>query len=264
MAISVINFLTQPLSTAYNLYHSDKRQKQIEDDCVLLSQLAGFLGKNLDADVKEKIENFISSELKMDPKKLVLQLVPDLQGPAGAKGSIQLSRARGILAFSPEFVEEVKKGLTASHKFAIAHELGHLEYDDNCKGQYEKEKASQWASLATYSVIALASPFIPVGIIGIHLLACTAAKCAELYTSRNIQMKFELRADLHAAKQSPEIASGGITCVRDLQRHNLSIKNPILSLFVNSSGDVRLFDPHPPGQTRIDQITPYFSPSSNS
>ena len=100
----------------------------------------------------------------------------------------------------------------------------------NCKGKYEQEKASEWASLATYSVIALASPFIPARLIDIHLLACTAAKCAELYTTRKIQMQFELRADLHAAKQSPEIASGGIDCVRELQRHNLNMLSILFSL----------------------------------
>ena len=69
----------------------------------------------------------------MDPKKLIFRVVPDLWGSAGVKGSIHLIlrwATKGILAFAPEFIEELKNGLKATHKFAIAHELGHLENDD--------------------------------------------------------------------------------------------------------------------------------------
>jgi hypothetical protein len=277
MAIQALRFLTQPVSTVYNLYHSEATQKKIERDNIAFSTLAPFYGKALPSDVEAKIKNFILSELKIDPEKLIFRVISDMQGPVGVQGSIHLDR--GIVCFSPEFVAELGIELKASHKFGIAHELGHLEHDDNCKGRFEKQKASQLAGLGAYSIIALASPFTSAGFIGIHLLGCTVAKCTELYTRRKIQLQYELRADLYAAKQSPEIASGGIDTVHQLQQHNLEVKRRWLStpagflttlkkaaldILLTPNGDIRFIDDHPLGQIRIDQITPYLLSSSNA
>lgn len=83
----------------------------------------------------------------------------------------------------------------------------------------------------------------------------------------------------YAAKQSPEIASGGIDTVHQLQQHNLEVKQKRLStppgllttlkkaaldILLTPNGDIRFIDDHPLGQTRIDQITPYLLSSSNA
>lgn len=266
--MQILQFVTQPASSLYHLYNSDRVSKNIRNDILTISSLASFYGKALPSELDAKIRHFVTSELKIDADKLIFRIVTDLLGPAGTKGSVRL--AKGIICLSPEFVDELKVEFKASHKFTLAHELGHLHHDDNFKGAVDKEKAALRARLVAYTVVVLAAPFIPTGMVGTHFLGCTVAKCADLYMRRTIQLKHELRADRFAAAQSPEIAAGGIDTVHQLQQHNLDVKKKWLSapfglltplkklalnILITSSGDIRFLSNHPPGQTRLDQIT---------
>ena len=153
----------------------------------------------------------------------------DFESDAGAGGSTLLGE--GIVYLSPKFVEELKVEFKASHKFSIAHELGHLHYDDNFKGKAEKEKAAQLAGLGAYSVVVLASLLTPIGLMNNRNTSLGMHRCKmrrALYSLENTGATRTPSRPL-CCTTITEIASGGIDAVRQLQQHNIEVKQRWLS-----------------------------------
>jgi len=100
----LLNFLTQPISTIYNIYHSSEIEKKLKQDSTTFSLLASFYA-SLPPDVESQIKRFVSDELEFDVNRLDFREVPNLPGPVMAKGSIH--HGKGIICFTPEVIDEL-------------------------------------------------------------------------------------------------------------------------------------------------------------
>jgi Peptidase family M48 len=213
----MINFLSQPFSSIYELYYFNKIRDSFIDNC----RLDFFMSyPPVPSTVENKVSCFIQNELKLNP--FSFRYVLEDTEVAAASGCIE--PGKGVLFFSPDFCNEIENDFRNRHKFIIAHEIGHLQKKDPCEGRAKKERVACLISLGAYSVtVSVSSIFFPLGTLSTHLLGCTVAKIASLYIKNKIQQGFETEADIYAAQESKEIAQGGIDAMRHYQSKNLEL-----------------------------------------
>jgi len=213
-----VSFISEPLTSCFSALYakfvlsSPERlsEKRNSSNHVIIQNF-----EKIESTALNKIHEFLKI-LEFPSERLIISESPD-DLYAVARGSLK-DGAIATISLSFEVIEEIEKNFTYEHAFCVAHELGHLFFDDNVVGYIETElKCCSVRFLAygiTFFVVQNLSTF---SFLTTHLIGCISAKLIGIYEQRNRAFLKEFRADLWAAGIDSEITQGGINCLKKFE-----------------------------------------------
>jgi hypothetical protein len=184
--------------------------------------------------VRNQIKDYLST-LALDPERIILLERPYSDSPVEAYGSSLLDNGLGGIGISPAIISEIEKEFTAKHKFLIAHEIGHIIYDDQLRGDYQIRLSKYRVGMIAYVISLFAiSLIIPSShdnlssLFLMHFVCCFSTRITEMVKESSLFYQKEIRADAWAAQQSSELAQGGISYFIEQQQRASALLEPLV------------------------------------
>ncbi len=219
----MFSILTEPLSSFWTFTCFENIKKRACRTNIASHEQALQEGESVPPSVEETIRSFIRDVCRLDSTNIAIRASEESSLPS-TRGSLVYGN-RPIIYIPLRYVKQITEEFTSSHQFAIAHECGHLAFDDWCVGMIQQEKAAALARLCGYGVtVALASQVFSSWL-AVHLMGCTAAKICRIIATSLSDQTIEQRADLYAAALSEDIRKGGIYYLTALQEMCRDAKN---------------------------------------
>lgn len=152
----MFSILTEPLSSFWTFTCFENIKKRACRTNIASHEQALQEGESVPPSVEETIRSFIRDVCRLDSTNIAIRASEESSLPS-TRGSLVYGN-RPIIYIPLRYVKQITEEFTSSHQFAIAHECGHLAFDDWCVGMIQQEKAAALARLCGYGVtVALAS-----------------------------------------------------------------------------------------------------------
>lgn len=153
--------------------------------------------------------------------------------------SIDTGPEEGLITLSSRIINEISdhKALSDTHKFVIAHELGHIAASDTTKSiekrkQYWQENLEIVCDVSrlTFCMLSMAHPFLDVRVRDISAYAAggIAGFAFHLKRPRKLERDQEFAADRFAAHFFKGGAQAGIAYFESERKKNVLIKNALI------------------------------------
>lgn len=178
-------------------------------------------------EVAEPISAFIKDILKSDGASIDLIVTDSSTSSCEAAGTLK----KGAIFFSRKFIEEIRQDFNRKHRFAIAHELGHLVAADSISN-YNDSYLQMRLMVMAYGVSVLACTYF-LGLKGVvvgHVVGCFAMKAVEytlFYLHASKRRQQERKADEFAANIASELILGGYDYFDEMMAENQRLREAI-------------------------------------